>query len=389
MLAEFVIGRRTHRNAIDAFADLGHRSWRVIGALGILTGFWILSYYNVVGGWVLRYIVGSANGAYFGNPTDYFLAVSSGPEAVAAQALFLAIVVGIVAFGIEDGIEKATKVMVPSIAVLMVGLAAWVATLDGAGAGYSYFLSPDLDAIMANAGSVIPFAVGQAFFTLSLGMAIMITYSSYIGEDDNLPVDGGVIVVTNTLIGVLAGLIVFPILFANDIDPALEGGASALFIATASGFGSLPFGRLIGVVFFGVVLIAALSSAISLLEVVVAYANDNYAISRPKLAIGIGLGLFVLGLPSAWDTAWLTWFDNFAYQLFLPLSVLFLVVFVGWVLAGDALAELREGTGGLGAFGPLWLWTLRTVVVVGVLATLALGFQTLFLGPEPAAFAPF
>jgi NSS family neurotransmitter:Na+ symporter len=271
----------------------------------------------------------------------------------------------------------------------MLGLAAWVATLDGAGAGYSYFLSPELDSITANAGTVIPFAVGQAFFTLSLGMAIMITYSSYIGEDDNLPVDGGVIVVTNTLIGVLAGLIVFPILFANGIDPALEGGASALFIAVASGFGALPFGRVIGVVFFGVVLIAALSSAISLLEVTVAYANDNYGISRPKLSVGVGLGLFALGLPSAWDTAWLTWFDNFAYQIFLPLSVLLLVLFVGWVLADDAVAELRQGTGGLGAFGPLWLWALRTVVVLGVLATLVLGFDTMFLGDSPAAFAPF
>ncbi|MFB6180138.1 MAG: sodium-dependent transporter [Halorientalis sp.] len=389
MLAEFVVGRRTHRNAVDAFAGLGHRPWRIVGALGIFTGFWILSYYNVVGGWVLRYILGSARGAYFGNATGYFGAVSAGPEAVLAQAIFLAIVVGIVALGIEDGIEKATKVMVPSIAVLMVGLALWVATLDGAGAGYSYFLSPDLQTIVANAGSVIPYAVGQAFFTLSLGMAIMITYSSYIGEDDNLPIDGGVIVVTNTLIGVLAGLVVFPILFANNIDPALEGGASALFIATASGFGSLPFGRVIGVVFFGVVLIAALSSAISLLEVVVAYANDNYDVSRPKLAAAIGVGLFVLGLPSAWDTAWLTWFDNFAYSLFLPLSVLVLVVFVGWVLAGDALAELREDTGGLATFGPVWLWTLRTIVVLGVVVTLALGFKTLFLGQNPAAFAPF
>jgi len=389
MLAEFVVGRRTHRNAVDAFTDLGHRSWRIIGALGIFTGFWILSYYNVVGGWVIRYILGSARGAYFGNPTDYFLSVSAGPEAIAAQAIFLGIVVGIVALGIEDGIEKATKLMVPSIAVLMIALAVWVATLDGAGAGYSYFLSPDMDVILANATDIIPFAVGQAFFTLSLGMAIMITYSSYIGEDDNLPVDGGVIVVTNTLIGVLAGLVVFPILFANNIDPALEGGASALFIATASGFGSLPLGRVIGVVFFGVVLIAALSSAISLLEVVVAYANDNYAISRPKLATGIGIGLFLLGLPSAWDTAWLTWFDTFAYKLFLPLSVLFLVLFVGWVLAGDALDELRQGTGGIGTFGPLWIWMLRTVVVAGVLLTLALGVQTLFLGENPAAFAPF
>ena len=389
LLAEFVVGRRTHINAIDAFERLGHREWRFIGVLGVATGFWILSYYNVVGGWVLRYILGSATGAYFGDPAAYFGAVSAGPEAVIAQALFLAVAVGIVALGIEDGIEKATKLMVPSIVVLMVVLAAWVTTLDGAMAGYGYFLSPDVDVMLDNAGSIVPFAVGQAFFTLSLGMAIMLTYSSYIDEDDDLPFDGGVIVVTNTLIGVLAGLVVFPILFANGIQPGAEGGASALFVATASGFAQLPFGRVLGALFFTVVLIAALSSAISLLEVPVAYVTDNYGYSRPKLALGVGIGLFLLGLPSAMDTTWLTWFDTFAYSLFLPLSVLSMVVFVGWVLAEDAVAELREGAGDLSLFGPLWLWVLRLVVPIGVLLTLALGFGDLFLGSDPAAFEPF
>ncbi|MFB6087315.1 MAG: sodium-dependent transporter [Haloarculaceae archaeon] len=387
MLGEFVLGRRTHRNAVDAFAELGHREWRVVGALAVGTGFWILSYYNVVGGWVLRYIVGSATGAYFEAPEAYFGAVASGPEAVLAQAAFLAVVVGIVALGVENGIERATKVMVPAIVVLMLALAAWAATLPGAAEAYAYFLSPDLDAIVANAGDVIPFAVGQAFFTLSLGMAIMITYSSYLGSDDNLPFDGGVVVVTNTLVGILAGLVVFPILFANDIAPSTSG-ASALFVAIASGFAELPFGRVLGVVFFGVVLIAALSSAISLLEVTVAYFNDNTDVPRRVLAGGAGLGLFVLGLPSAWSLAWLDWFDHFAYQLFLPVSVLAVVVFVGWILADDAVAELRRGTGGLPAFGPVWLWTLRVVVVIGVLVTLGFGIEAQFLGPNPDAIPP-
>jgi len=387
ILAEFVVGRRTKSNAIDAFAELGHRQWRVVGALGVFTGFWILSYYDVVGGWVLRYILGSATGAYFGNPAEYFGAVSAGPEAVLAQALFLVICMAIVALGIEDGIEKATKVMVPSIVVLMVALAAWAATLGGAAEGYAYFLTPDFSTLAANAGDVIPFAVGQAFFTLSLGMAIMITYSSYIDEDDSLPVDGGIIVVTNTLIGVLAGLVVFPILFAIGVSPDTSG-PSAIFVAMASAFGQLPAGRVLGVLFFGVVLIAAVSSAISLLEVIVAYGVDNTGFSRLTLSFAAGAGLFVLGLPSAWDTAWLGWFDTLAYKLFLPLSVLLVLVFVGWILSGEAVAELRQGTGGLGTFGPLWLWMVRTVVVVAVILTLALGLQTLFLGSEPAIVPP-
>ena len=390
MLAEFVLGRRTNVNAVDAFAKLGHRQWRAIGGLAVLTGFWILSYYNVVGGWVLRYILGSARGAYFADPGGYFGAVSAGPPAVAAQAVFLAIVVGIVALGIEDGIEKATKLMVPSILLLMVALAVWVATLPGAGAGYEFFLSPDVGVMVNNAGSIIPFAVGQAFFTLSLGMAIMVTYSSYVGGEDNLVVDGGAIVVTNTLVGVLAGLVVFPILLTIGADITTEtGGAGALFVATAAGFGSVPFGRVFGVVFFGVVLIAALSSAISLLEVTVAYANDNYDVPRTVLAPAIGVALFVLGLPSAWDTAWLTWFDSFAYQVFLPLSVLATAVFGGWGLGADAVTELREGAAGLGAGADAWLWTVRLVVVAGVTLTLALGINEMFLVEDAAVYAPF
>jgi NSS family neurotransmitter:Na+ symporter len=389
MLAEFSLGRRTKRNAVDAFSRMGHRSWRIVGVLAVLTGFWILSYYNVVGGWVMRYILGSATGAYFEDPGAYFGAVSSGPEAVVAQALFLGIVVAIVALGIEDGIERATKVMVPSIVVLMIALAIWVATLPGAAEGYAFFLSPDVDTMIANAGSIIPFAVGQAFFTLSLGMAIMITYSSYVGRDDNLIVDGASVVVTNTIVGVLAGLVVFPILLTIGADVTTDtGGAGALFVATAAGFGSVPFGRLFGIVFFGVVLIAALSSAISLLEVTVSYANDNFDVSRPVLSIGIGIALFLLGVPSAMDTAWLTWFDNFAYQVFLPLSVLLLIVFVGWVVGQEALEELLSGAEGYRTFGTVWLWTIRIVVVIAVLATLALGVNEMFLVEDAAFFEP-
>jgi len=390
MLAEFVLGRRTNVNAVDAFEQLGHRGWKFAGGIAVLTGFWILSYYNVVGGWVLRYILGSARGEYFGDPGGYFEVVSAGPDAILAQAAFLAIAVGIVSFGIEDGIEVATKVMVPSIVALMLALAAWVATLPGASAGYEFFLSPDLAAMTANAGTIIPFAVGQAFFTLSLGMAIMVTYSSYVGSDDSLLVDGGVIVLTNTLVGVLAGLVVFPILLTIGAEITTDsGGAGALFVATAAGFGSVPYGRLFGVVFFGVVLIAALSSAISLLEVTVAYANDNYGIPRRYLTPAVGVGLFLLGLPSAWDTAWLTWFDSVAYQLLLPLSVLITASFVGWVLGGDAVDELRQGAGGTGSVGPVWLWGLRVLVVAAIVLTLGLGLNELFLVAEADFFAPF
>ncbi|MFC7134960.1 MULTISPECIES: sodium-dependent transporter [Salinibaculum] len=380
LLAEFVVGRKTKANAVDAFRKLGHPRWRVIGAFGAFIGFWIVSYYSVVGGWVGRYFIGSVTGGYFDAPGQYFGAIATGPEAILFHGLFMTATVTVVALGVNSGIERATKVMVPGIVVMMLGLAVWAATQSGAAAGYSYFLNPDFSTLLANAGDVVPFAVGQAFFTLSLGMAIMITYSSYVGEDTSLFVDGGVIVVMNTLIGVLAGLVVFPVLFANGIDPNTTK-AEAIFVAMANAFSQVPGGRLLGMVFFGVVLIAALSSAISLMEVVVSYATDHSTVSRPRLAVLTGTVLFVMGLPSAWDTAWLGWFDTLAYKLFLPLSVLLLLLFVGWVLADEAVEQLLLGSD-TGWLGPVWLWTVRTVVVLAVVATLALGLETLLLGGD-------
>jgi NSS family neurotransmitter:Na+ symporter len=379
ILAEFVIGRKANLNTIGAFDRLGHREWRFVGALGLFIGFWILSYYSVVGGWVLQYIIGSAQGAYFGDPAGYFGAISAGLDALAFHAVFMGLVVGIVAFGIEDGIEKGTKVMVPAIVLILIGLAAFATTLRGAGAGYEYFLSPDFGALFANLGDIVPFAVGQAFFSLSLGMGAMITYASYIDGDDSLVADGSTIVVLNSLIGVLAGLVVFPLLFAQGIDPETSG-AGAVFVSVAGAFGNIPAGRAVGFVFFLVVLIAALSSAISLLEVVVSYVIDHYDVGRAQTAAAIGGGLFLLGVPSALDTAWLGWFDTMAYKLLLPLSVLSILVFVGWVMGRDALSEVLKGTGFEQTFGVVWLNMVRVVVLVAVLGTLLLGLQTLVIG---------
>ncbi|MFC7202318.1 sodium-dependent transporter [Haloferax namakaokahaiae] len=387
ILAEFVIGRKTNLNTIDAFEKLGGKNWRIIGALGLFTGFWILSYYSVVGGWVLRYIGGSLTGAYFAAPAEYFGQISAGMDALVLHAVFMALVVGIVALGIEDGIEKATKLMVPSIVVILGALAVFAFTLPGASEGYAYFLSPDLDALAANFGDIVPFAVGQAFFSLSIGMGAMITYASYIDGDQSLFGDGITIVLLNTFVGILAGLVVLPLLFAQGIDPNTSG-PGAVFISVAGAFGNLPAGRLIGVVFFGVVLIAALSSAISLLEVVVSWAIDNYDVTRPQMAVGLGGVIFLLGVPSAIDTAWLGWFDTLAYKFLLPVGVLGILIFAAWVYGAPAVNELMKGSGLGDGVGLTWLWLARTLVLLAVVATLLLGLQTLFLGPEPAIVPP-
>ncbi|WP_101294804.1 sodium-dependent transporter [Halegenticoccus soli] len=378
ILAEFVVGRRANLNVVGAFRGLGHPRWRFVGVVGLFTGFWILSYYSVVGGWVLRYVAGSATGAYFADPAAYFGAISAGLDALALHAVFMVLVAGIVALGVEDGIEKATRLMVPSIVVILLALALWAVTIPGAGAGYTYYLSPNFGELASDIDEIVPFAVGQAFFSLSLGMGAMITYSSYLDGDDSLAADGATIVLFNTFVGVLAGFVVFPLLFAQGIAPD-ESGPGAVFVSLATAFSELPAGRVLGVAFFLVVLIAALSSAISLLEVVVSYVIDNYDVGRAPTAAGLGAAIFLLGVPSALDVAWLGWFDALTYNLYLPLSVLLVLVFVGWVLGADAVDEVRKGTGGAETPAVAWLWTVRVVVLLAVFGTLALGLQTLFL----------
>ncbi|RBI64204.1 sodium-dependent transporter [halophilic archaeon] len=399
MLMEFVVGRRSKKNPVDAFRELGYGSWTFAGALTAFIAFWILSFYSVVGGWVIRYLVGSVTGAYFGGTEvgNYFLSIAMGPDAVAFHALFMLLSVGIVALGVSDGIERATKLMVPSVVVLLVGIAVWAATLTNAGAGYDFYLSPDLGEVQW--GTVIPYAVGQAFFTLSLGMGAMITYASYLGEDDSLPADGGIIVVLNTLVGVLAGFVVFPVLFHYDpsIDLSGAGGSGTAFTTLSSAFAGLGgVGRVLASVFFFVLLIAALSSSISLLEVVTSYVLDNTDYERSSVSVGAGSAVFLFGLPAALGLNWLglqnasgidtlTWYNDIAYNLLLPLSVLAVAVFVGWVYGRDALDEIRRGSGTANWFDVTWLWFVRLVVPAGILFTLVLGVQTLLVNAQVLA----
>lgn len=375
ILAEFVVGRETKKNVVDAFRNLGGPGAALIGVLGLFTGFWLLSYYSVVGGWVIQYVIGSLTGAYFGNPGTYFESIASGSGTILFHAIFMLLVIGIVAAGVEKGIEVGTKIMVPAIAILMMGMAVWAFTLEGAGAGYQYFLNPDFSVIANNYQSVIPDAVGQALFSLSLGMGAMVTYASYLDGDDNLVSDGISIAALNTFVGVLAGFVVFPLLFAQSIEPG-EAGAGAVFVTLAQAFGQLPAGGIVGFVFFVVLLIAALSSAISLLEVVVSYFVDNFDVSRPILTVGIGIVVFLLGVPSALSLDTFTLFDNIASNILLPLGVVLTILFVGWVYGGGSVRELRRGLGNASNIGPVWLWHIRTVVFVAVLGTLALSLQT-------------
>ncbi|MFO7832909.1 MAG: sodium-dependent transporter [Halohasta sp.] len=362
MLAEFVIGRRTKRNVVGAFDELGRSNWKVIGAIGALAGFVILSYYSVVGGWVIQYIIASITGAYTSDPAAYFGTAASGTNAVAFDALFMAFVAGIVALGIRDGLERAAKLMVPSVVVLLVILAGYGATLGGAAEGYAFYLSPDPATLVSDAIGLLPDAAGQAFFTLSLGMGVMITYASYLGEDRNLVNDSLLILVVDTFIALLAGLAIFPFLFAEGVDPG-TGGPGTVFVALGSAFAALPAGQVVGTVFYIALFLAALTSAFSILEVIVAYVIETFGVDRKPATLAIAGVIFLIGIPTALDLDVLNAYDVLANQVLLIGGGLLLAIFVGWIFAGEALDEFTKGTDNSDTLGLIWIWLLRIPIV--------------------------
>ncbi|WP_246999061.1 sodium-dependent transporter [Halosolutus gelatinilyticus] len=363
MLVEFVIGRRSERNPIGAFRRLGHPSWKFAGVIGAVAGFIILSYYSVVGGWVLQYIIASFTGGYGEDPATFFGQTASGTNAIIYHAVFMALVAGIVSLGVRDGLERAAKLMVPSVIVLLVGLAVYAATLPGTGAGYEFYLSPNVDTFVSDVVDILPAAAGQAFFTLSLGMGVMITYSSYLGEDRNLLSDSLIIVAIDTIVAILAGLVAFPFLASQGVNLVQDGGgAGAVFISLATAFETMPAGTIVGGIFFIMLAIAALTSAFSILEVVVSFVTDTFDIDRIPATLGLAGIIFVVGLPTAMDLTYLDTYDKFANNILLILGGLVLSIFIGWVYAPDALDELGQGRGGNNGFDTYWITVVRWIV---------------------------
>ncbi|ELY42431.1 sodium-dependent transporter [Natronorubrum sulfidifaciens] len=380
ILAEFVVGRKTERNPVGALMELGGSSWKYVGGVFVVTGFVILSFYSVVAGWFIRYFLEGFRGSYANLLTGYegdaaimFGELSTGLDAFFFHTLFMVITIGVVALGIRQGIELAVKVMVPAILILLIGMAVWAFTLPDASAGYSYYLSPEFSIIADNWATLLPAAAGQAFFTLSLGMGVMITYASYLGEDRNLTKDGVTIIGFDTGIAFLTGLVVFPVFFSAGITEPGDGGAGAIFISMTEAFATIGGGHILGLLFFGTVAIAALSSAISLLEVVTAYVIDEKGVERWKAALGMGGIIYLLGVPVTYDLIFLDLLDGFADGILLVFGALMLVILVGWITPEVAVKELEKGIGDLGGRGQAWIWAIRVPILLVLVITLYLG----------------
>ncbi|AAG19816.1 MULTISPECIES: sodium-dependent transporter [Halobacterium] len=374
LLAEFVIGRRSRRSPVGAFSSLSDSTlWRVFGHLSVVIAVVLLSFYSVVGGWILRYFGASLTGAYFSNPGQYFATVSYGLDAVGFHLLFLAITGLIVVRGIKRGIENATKLMMPAVVVLLIVLAAWASTLDGAGAGLAFYLSPDVELLEADLLGILPAAAGQALFTLSLGSGTMITYASYLDEERSLAADGAAIAVLNTCIGVLAGLVVFPLLFAL-VGDAGTGGPGALFVGLANAFVAVPYGRAVGAVFFAVVSLAAISSSISMLELPVSFLVDEYGVSRRR-ATALFVGVFtVTGSATALSPGLFDFVAGTLVDLLMTAGLIGFLLFTGWVVGQNAVTEYELGAGAVAsALSTPWLYAVGVVIPVFLIFTLVSG----------------
>ncbi|HEY5656842.1 MAG TPA: sodium-dependent transporter [Myxococcota bacterium] len=360
LLAELVIGRGAQQSSVRALLHFGGSAWRPLGVLFVAAGFVILSYYSVIAGWTVRYAYIVLSSGFSTAAADRFGDIATGWDAFGCHVLFMVVTVWIVAGGVKGGIERTATVLMPALFLIVAGLAVYAATLKGAGPGYAYYLSADVSKLLH--WSVLKDAAGQAFFSLSLGMGAMLTFASYLGRDQHLPNESLAIAGADLAIAFLAGLVVFPLIFALGLEARVEESTvGALFITLPQAFAEMGgVGRVVGSLFFVALVVGALTSAISLLEVVVASAIDGLGWSRGQAAVTCGTAIALLGIPSAWSTDVLGVVDQLANNLLLLTGGLALSIFVGWFMK-DPVAEVSAGASGVRWFF-LWRALLRFAV---------------------------
>lgn len=357
LFSEVIVGRRSHANAFGAFKKLAPGSrWKWLGALSVLTPLIIVSYYSVVGGWGVEYFFKSVTFEFTDGMTQSQLGTlfSSFTSSVWAplmgHTIFLLMTALIVISGVKSGIEKFGKVMMPMLFVLIVIIAVRAVTLPGAAEGLAYLFKPDFSKIDA---SVCSAALGQAFFSLSLGMGTMLTYGSYVSKKENIAASSSYTAISDTIFALLASCAIMPAVFAFGLDP--EEGPSLVFETLPFIFSNMSLGAFVAILFFLALIVAALTSSISLYEVVVAYLVEEKHYTRKGAAILVFVVAWVLGILCSLSFGPLSEFRIFGQTVFnlfdklsanflMPLGGLLLVIFVGWVMKkSDVIDEFTNG----------------------------------------------
>ena len=386
MIAEFSIGRHSRSNTARAYQKLAPAPgthWRWVGRMGVLAGFLILGYYSVVAGWTLDYIVQAAANSFAGQTADGFIAafneLTANPWRPAMWMLtFMLITHFIVVKGVEKGIEQSSKIMMPMLFILLIILAICAISLPGASNGIKFLLQPDFNKVD---GNVLLGAMGQAFFSLSLGMGCLCTYASYFRKDVNLPKTALNVGLIDTMVAILSGFIIFPAAFSVGLQP--DAGPSLLFITLPNvfqqAFGGVPWLAIIlSIMFYLLLALAALTSTISLHEVVTAYLHEEFDMTRRKAAILVTTGCSVLGVLCSLSLGvgkeltifGMTLFDFFDFltaKIMLPLGGFFIAIFTGWFLDKHIVWEEVSNNGTLKrSIYRSWLFLLKYVAPIGI-----------------------
>jgi neurotransmitter:Na+ symporter, NSS family len=386
MMAEFVVGRRGAGDTVTAFQNAAPRSpLRHVGWIGMVGAFLILSYYGVIAGWALNYLLGALTGDLWAHAAAgygaYFANFIANPVApIVWFGVMLAIAMLVVAGGVQKGIERLNGWIMPVLALIVVSLAAFALTLPGAWKGVEFLISPDWS-VLAHPRVYLA-ALGQAFFSLGVGMAVMVTYGSYMQRQHRIPASAGLIVGGDSLFAIVAGLAIFPTVFAFGMNPA--AGPELAFITLPQIFLKMPGGTIVGPVIFFLLVAAALTSMVSLLEVPVAFAVHRLPVTRRKATTVIGAAIFVLGIPSALSYGALKGVqiaglpildavDQAVSNFVLPLGGFFIALFVGWSLKRSDTLEDADLAGS--PLGGVWLILVRIVVpaMVGIILLNSLG----------------
>lgn len=377
MLCEFVIGRAAERNPVGAYAALKGGRWKNAGFLGVAAGFIILSFYSVVAGWAVAYIFKATGGllttsdpAALGRIFGEFSANPLQP--LFYHGLFMALTVLVIIGGINGGIERTCRILLPLLFVLLVVLAIRSLTLPGAMAGLKFFLAPDFSKVTA---ATFNGALSQAFFSLSLGMGAMITYASYLSREVNLTRATLMVTLCDTSVAIIAGLVIMPAVFAFSFDPS--AGPGLVFITLPAVFAQMPLGVVFAVLFFVLLVIAALTSAVSLLEVVVAYFVDERGWQRRRAAAIIGTIIFLLGIPSPLSFGvggeftlggrnFFGWMDFVGTSILLPAGGISVSLFVGWAILPKALDEASSDGKHPFPLASVWIFISRWIAPAAI-----------------------
>lgn len=377
MLAELTLGRKGRCDAVGTLSKLGGKPWSIIGWSGLFAAGIVLSFYAVIAGWTLAYMFKSLGGlmdvAAAGHHEEAFISFISNP--IQSISSFLAVMISVILVvrkGISEGIEKTCKVLMPTLFIILLMLIARSVTLDGAMSGIEFYIMPDFSRLT---GEGILAAVGQGFFSLSIGIGTVLTYGSYLSDEESLPSVTASVVCLDTMIALLTGLVIFPAVFAFGINPG--SGPGLAFITLPGVFAKMPFGQFFSFAFFALLFTASLTSAIAMLETVVTFAIDQLKWTRTKGAYIFGTLITLLGIPSAlsqgaceiniFGKTFLDAADFLVNNLMMPLGGLAMAIFVGWFWAEGAKDEItNHGTLPFKLY-TIWLWSCRIIAPIGII----------------------